>query len=281
MDRYPNKTRTTITRTLPETQADILQAIVATKREELRALRSRARELERAAARAPAPRDFAGALQGGSVAVIAEVKRRSPGAGEIRPGLDPAALAAGYQAAGASALSVLTDRDYFGGSLDDLRAARGATALPALRKDFTLDPLQVMEARAAGADAILLIVRILEDAELRELRELAGSLGMAALVEVHTRGELDRALDAGVTLVGVNNRDLSTFRTDLAVTEELLPALPSEGILVSESGIRTGEDVARLGRAGVHAVLVGESLLRAQDPGAHLRSLVGHRRTER
>lgn len=270
---------------MPETQAagtpDILQAIVATKREEITSLRPRARALESAAAGAPPPRDFLGALLGPTVAVIAEVKRRSPGAGEIRPGLDPAALAREYQEAGASALSVLTDADYFGGGLADLEAARTATSLPALRKDFTLDPLQVVEARAAGADAILLIVRILPDTALRELRELAESLGMAALVEVHTPGELDRALASGATLIGVNNRDLATFRTDLAVTESLLEALPESGTLVSESGIRTGEDVARLGRAGVHAVLVGESILRTPVPGDQVRMLAGHPRRPR
>ncbi|HSG47336.1 MAG TPA: indole-3-glycerol phosphate synthase TrpC [Longimicrobiales bacterium] len=270
---------------MPETQAgrtpDILRAIVATKREEVAALRPRSRELEAAAGAAEPPRDFRRALEAGSVAVIAEVKRRSPGAGEIRPGLDPGALALEYQEAGAAALSVLTDARYFGGSLDDLGAARRASALPALRKDFTLDPLQVLEARAAGADAILLIARILEDEPLRELRVLAESLGMTALVEVHTPRELDRALAAGAEVVGVNNRDLATFRTDLAVTESLLEALPTTGVLVSESGIRTGEDVARLGRAGVHAVLVGESILREAVPGARVRALAGHPRHPR
>lgn len=270
---------------MPETQADrrgdILRRILATKRAEVEALRPRAGELEATAAKAPPARGFAAALVGGCVAVIAEVKRRSPGAGEIRPGLDPGALAAEYAGAGASALSVLTDRDYFGGSLDDLRAARSAAALPALRKDFTVDPIQVWEARAAGADAILLIVRILDDASLRGLRELAEGLGMDALVEVHTPVELRRAVDSGARVVGVNNRDLKTFRTDLAVTESLLPSLPEDAILVSESGIRSGSDVARLGRAGVHAVLVGESILRAPDPAAMVRELASSPRAPR
>ena len=155
------------------------------------------------------------------------------------------------------------------------------TGIPALRKDFTLDALQVLEARATGADAVLLIVRILEDGPLRELREQAESLGMAALVEVHTSDELGRALDSGARVIGVNNRDLRTFRTDLAVTESLLPHLPEAGILVSESGIRTAADVERLGRAGVHAVLVGESILRAPDPAAQVRALSRHPRAAR
>jgi indole-3-glycerol phosphate synthase len=267
---------------LPEAQAhrtpDILARIVETKRAEIEALRPSADELGARAGDTPPARDFRGALVKDRVAVISEVKRRSPGAGEIRPGLDPAEMARTYEASGAAALSVLTDRDYFGGSLDDLRAAREAVAIPALRKDFTLDPLQVVEARGAGADAVLLIVRILEDAPLRELRELAESLGMAALVEVHTAAELERAVSSGATIIGVNNRDLSTFRTDLAVTEALLPRLPDQGVLVSESGIRTGEDVERLGRAGVHAVLVGESILRQADPGARVAELAAHPR---
>lgn len=270
---------------MPESQAgprqDILTTIVATKRREIDALRPRATELRDRAADVPPPRDFRGALIRERVAVIAEVKRRSPGAGEIRPGLDPGALSRVYEDAGAAALSVLTDREYFGGGLEDLSRAREAVAIPALRKDFVLDPLQVLEARGAGADAILLIVRILEDGPLRELRELAESLGMEALVEVHTDGELDRALASGAHIVGVNNRDLRTFRTDLAVTEALLPRLPDRGVLVSESGIRSGADVARLGSAGVHAVLVGESILRARDPGTKVTELAGHPRAAR
>jgi indole-3-glycerol phosphate synthase len=270
---------------LPETQAarhrDILEAIVATKRREVESLRREAASLRAAAEAAPAARDFRGALEGSTVAVIAEVKRRSPGAGEIRPGLDPGVLAREYESAGASALSVLTDREYFGGSLGDLRAARSSTGLPALRKDFTLDPVQIYEARAAGADAVLLIARILEDGLLRDLRVLAGSLGMAALVEVHTRAELDRAVESGAEVVGVNNRDLRTFTTDLAVTESLLEHLPQGGVLVSESGIRSGEDVSRLGRAGVHSVLVGESILRQDRPGDKVQELAGRPRAER
>lgn len=266
---------------MPETQApsarpDILTRIVATKRGEIDTLRPRAAELRARAADAPPARDFAAALGGHDrVRVIAEVKRRSPGAGAIRPDLDPARLARSYEAHGAAALSVLTDRDYFGGDLDDLRAARSAVALPALRKDFTLDPIQIDEARAAGADAVLLIVRILDDAALADLHGHARERGLAALVEVHDAVELERAVACGARIVGINNRDLSTFRTDLAVTEGLLDRLPGGTVVVSESGIRRGADVARLGRAGVDAVLVGESILRADDPGAQVAELAG------
>ena len=165
--------------------------------------------------------------------------------------------------------------------MTDLRAARGAVDLPILRKDFILDPLQILQARGAGADAILLIVRILSDEALRRLRPEAEALGMAALVEVHGAEELDRALSSGATLVGINNRDLTTFKTDLAVTEGLLDHLPEGGVVVSESGIATGEDVARLGASGVHAVLVGEAILRADDPGARVSELSGQARAER
>ena len=247
----------------------ILAAIVAAKREEVRGLRPRGRELEAEALAAPPPRDFAGALRGGThVALIAECKRRSPGGGEIHPGLDPATLARTYEAAGAMALSVLTDAPFFGGSLADLAAARAATALPVLRKDFTLHPLQVVEARAAGADAVLLIVRILDDNALRALHALAMELGMAVLVEAHDEGEVERALQAGARIVGINNRDLATFGTDPGTTMRLIEHVGPEVIVVSESGIRSREDVTRLGAVGVDAVLVGETLLRSRDPGA-------------
>lgn len=258
---------------MPETQGKrslpgILAAIVETKRREIEDLRERGSDLERAAASAPEPRDFAAALRRGAhVALIAECKRRSPGAGDIRPDVDPAALAVAYASAGAAALSVLTDLEYFGGSLDDLRRARGAVALPVLRKDFTLDPVQVVEARAAGADAVLLIVRLLTDDALAALRREAEALGMAVLVEAHDRDELRRAVDCGATIVGINNRDLATFTTDLDTTLRLLDSLPNGVTVVSESGIRTAADVARLGDGGVDAILVGETLLRAPDPG--------------
>ena len=205
---------------------------------------------------------------------MAECKRRSPGAGPIRPDLVPADLARSYADAGASALSVLTDADFFGGSLDDLRAARSA-GLPILRKDFTLDTLQVIEARGAGADAVLLIVRILDDDALSRLHTAATALGMSVLVEVHDASELERAVRIGADLVGINNRDLATFTTDLDTTLRLLSDVPDDVVVVSESGIGTRADVERLGGAGVDAILVGESLLSAADPGAAARALCG------
>ncbi len=272
---------------MPETQAHaplpgILAEIVATKEREVEALRSRTRALERAAADHPPARGFARALRGGSsVALIAECKRRSPGAGAIRPELDPAALAATYEAAGAAALSVLTDATYFGGSPEDLRAARGATAVPALRKDFTLHELQILEARAMGADAVLLIVRILDDEALGRLYRFAGELGLDVLVETHDAGELARATELGAEIIGINNRDLATFTTELDTTLRLLERAPDNAVVVSESGIRTAADVARLGAAGVDAVLVGETLLRAPDPGAAAAALSGQARRPR
>lgn len=256
----------------------ILVRIVDTKKQEVAELSGRSADLRSRALDAAPPLDFAGALRGSEVGVIAEVKRRSPGAGEIRPGLDPADLARSYQRHGAAALSVLTDVEYFGGSLDDLRAAREAVQLPILRKDFMIDPVQIHEARAAGADCILLIVRILSDAQLAELHGVALELGMGALVEVHDARELERARRLNAHIVGINNRDLSTFKTDLAVSERLQSELPRDVVTVSESGIRSGAEVARLGRAGLDAVLVGETLLRAEDPGAELSGLVGHPR---
>jgi indole-3-glycerol phosphate synthase len=272
---------------LPETQGfpalpGILADIVRTKTAELAELRPRAKALERAAADAPSSRDFGSALTVPSrVALIAECKRRSPGAGSIRPDLDPGSLTVAYARAGAAALSVLTDRDYFSGSLEDLATARFATPLPVLRKDFTIDPLHVIEARAAGADAVLLIVRILSDRMLASLHAEAEALGMAVLVEVHDREELARALDVDAEIIGINNRDLATFRTDLATTVELLDEIPDDVLVVSESGIRAREDVVRLGDAGVDAILVGETLLRAPDPEEAARSLAAVPRRER
>ena len=259
----------------------VLERIVATKREEAAALVGRGPALRAACAEAPPPRGLDAALRGHPVALIAEVKRRSPGAGAIRPDLDPVALARSYERAGATAVSVLTDGPWFGGSLADLSAARAALGIPVLRKDFTLVEEQVLEARAAGADAVLLIVRILDDARLRGLRELAESLGMTALVEAHDAAEVERALASGARVLGINNRDLDTFRTTLETTFAALEGIPSDVAVVSESGIRTPADVERLGRAGVHAVLVGEALLREPDPGAAARALAGRPRRER
>lgn len=246
----------------------ILGRIVETKRAEIATLGPERLSLRAAAEHAAPARPFAGALdRRGEVSVIAEFKRRSPSAGEIGGG-DPAEVARAYAEGGAAALSVLTDREYFGGSLSDLEAARSAAGLPILRKDFVLDELQVWEARAAGADAVLLIVRILEDARLAGLLELARELRMGALVEVHDEAELERALGCGAVVIGVNNRDLDTFRTDLEVTVRLAPLVPAGRILIGESGIRGAEDVDRLGDTGVDAVLVGETLMRGEGVAA-------------
>lgn len=244
----------------------ILQHIVEVKRGEVGGLGPRRAELRSRAEEAEPARGFAAALRRpAEVRLLAEVKRRSPSAGEIRPGADPVEVARAYEAGGAAAVSVLTDREFFGGELDFLRRVRAEVGVPALRKDFLIDPLQLWEARAAGADAVLLIVRILDDALLRDLLALSGELGMDALVEVHDGRELDRALAAGAGVVGINNRDLGSFRTELELSLRLAPEVPAEVTLVAESGIRTPEDVDRLGAAGVDAVLVGESLMRQDD----------------
>ena len=260
----------------------VLDAIVAAKHAEAEALAPRAAALQAAARAATPARGFAKALQhSDSVAVIAEMKRRSPSAGWIREGADAADVARGYERAGVAAISVLTDAEWFGGSLDDLRSVRAAVAVPVLRKDFVVDEVQLWQARAAGADAVLLIVRILDDTRLRALLEGARSAGLDALVEVHDEAELERAVRAGATIVGVNNRDLSVFRTDLAVSERLASMIPTDVVMVAESGIGTAADVDRLGAAGVDAVLVGESLMRSADPGAAASALVGRRRKAR
>jgi indole-3-glycerol phosphate synthase len=255
----------------------MLDRIVESKRAEVERLRPERRRLRVEAERADAARPFAAALdRRAEVALIAEFKRRSPSAGALGTG-DPAEVAAAYAAGGAAAMSVLTDREFFGGSLADLGAARSAITLPVLRKDFVLDELQIWEARAAGADAVLLIVRILDDARLAGLLDMTRELGMGSLVEVHDEAELDRALAVGAPVVGVNNRDLDTFRTDLGVTLGLAPRVPAGRILVGESGIRDGSDVDRLGAAGVDAVLVGEALMR----GGGVAGIAGRRKRER
>jgi indole-3-glycerol phosphate synthase len=259
----------------------ILDRIVASKRREVEEIAPRAAELRARAADADPARPFAAALrQPAEVRLLAEVKRRSPSAGPIRPGADPADVARAYAAGGAAALSVLTDGPFFGGDLEALRLVRRRVGLPVLRKDFVIDPVQLWEARAAGADAVLLIVRILEPPLLQELLGLSSELGMDALVEVHDRAELERALRADATLIGVNNRDLDSFRTDLTLSLELAREVPPSVTLVAESGIRTGEDVVRLGAAGVDAVLVGESLMRQEDLSAAAAALVGHPKRE-
>jgi indole-3-glycerol phosphate synthase len=260
--------------------ATILDDILAVKREEVAAARA-ARplsEVAAAAAQAGPVRSLRAALArppGAPVRVLAEIKRASPSAGPIRPGADPAAIAAEYAAAGAAALSVLTDRRFFDGDLAFLARCRAAVSLPLLRKDFIIDPYQVAESRAAGADAILLIVAALAPAQLAELAAAAAAHGMDALVEVHAEEELAPALAAGATLVGINHRDLKTMRMDMSLTPAIAARLPAGTVVVAESGIRTAADVARLGAAGAHAVLVGEHLMRAPSPGLALRALRG------
>lgn len=232
-------------------------------------------ELERACRDLPAPRDFAAALvpPPGGVRLIAEVKKASPSRGVLATEFDPVGLAKAYADHGAAAVSVLTDEKYFQGSLELLRAIRAAVTLPLLRKDFTLEEYQLWEARAAGADAVLLIVSILDPTALRDLIRAAASVGLAALVEAHTAHEVDVALGAGARILGINNRDLRTFETRIETTLELLPGVPPGPIVVSESGFATGADVRRVVAAGAHAVLVGETLVRATDRGAKLREL--------
>jgi indole-3-glycerol phosphate synthase len=256
---------------------NVLDRILAVKRSEVAALRRSPGEsqLRAAAARADAPRGFARALRSGrGPRVIAEFKRASPSRGEIRPGADPAEIARTYEAAGAAALSVLTDREFFRGDLEDLRRARAVTRLPVLRKDFTIDPLQLVEARAAGADAALLIVAALDDSRLRELLACARGLGLDALVEVHDAAELERALATDCELIGINNRDLRDFKTDVAVTRALLPRAAGRTV-VSESGLDSADTLRALEAEGAAAFLVGEALMREVDPGAALRRLRG------
>ena len=259
--------------------ADVLQRILATKREELAAaeLAVPAREME-ARARAAAPaRDFVGAIRAkraaGRPAVIAEIKRASPSKGLLRAEFDPAAIARSYEAGGAACLSVLTDRQFFQGAPEHLAAARAACALPALRKDFVLEPYQIHEARALGADCVLLIAAALAPAAMRSLEALAHELGMAVLVEIHDAAELDAALALRTPLLGINNRNLRTFETRLETTLELMRRIPRERIVVAESGIVAPADAERLMRGGVGAFLVGEALMRAADPGRALQEL--------
>jgi indole-3-glycerol phosphate synthase len=253
----------------------VLDEIVAKTRERVEE-RRRARPIEDVIARsAPARRPFADTLSRPGVNVIAEFKRRSPSRGAIRSDLAPDAAARAYESAGAVALSVLTEQDYFGGSLEDLEAARIATRnLPALRKDFVVDAYQVWEARAAGADAILLIAAALDERALRSLLAEARAARVEPLVEVHDRRELDRALDAEARLVGVNNRDLKTLEVRLETALSLAGDIPDEVVAVAESGIHEGADVRRLRDAGYDAFLVGEHLMAAPDPGAALKDLI-------
>jgi indole-3-glycerol phosphate synthase len=255
----------------------ILDEIVRHKRHEVAASKATTprRALEAHCATLPAPRDFERALAPlqDRARLVAEVKRASPSRGVLKADLDPVALASTYARHGVDAISVLTDAQYFRGSLDDLRAVRAAVDVPLLRKDFTLDEYQLWEARAAGADAILLIVSILEPSRLSDLAAAAKGLGLAALVECHTAKELDVALATGARLIGINNRDLATFETRIDTTLALLPHIPPGPTVVSESGFFSGDDVRRVIQAGAHAVLVGEGLVKATDTGAKIREL--------
>jgi indole-3-glycerol phosphate synthase len=259
----------------------ILQRIVAAKAVEVAAARS-AKALAEVSAEARAaapPRDFVAGLRGkleqGRAAVIAEIKKASPSKGVLRARFEPAAIAASYERHGAACLSVLTDAEFFQGSLDDLRTARAVCALPVLRKDFVIDAYQVFESRAAGADCILLIAAALELAQMQELEGVARELGLAVLVEVHNANELDAALTLKTPLIGVNNRNLSTFETRLETTLELLPRIPGERLIVTESGILGVRDVARMRGSNVGCFLVGEAFMRAEDPGIELERLFG------
>ena len=261
---------------LIDTVPDILARIVARKRDDLAHAAPAPREQweREAALRLPGRRDFRAALAARTPAIVAEIKKASPSKGLLSADFDPARIAADYARGGAAALSVLTDAPFFQGSLTHLAAARAAAPLPALRKDFTIDRVQIVEAAAHGADAILLIAAILSEREIRDFREEAARFRLAALVEVHNRRELEIAIAAGADLLGVNNRDLATFHVTLETSLDLAPLMPPGAVLVSESGIHSAADVARLRAAGYHAFLVGEHLMKSGDPAAALARLV-------
>jgi indole-3-glycerol phosphate synthase len=253
----------------------ILERIVGVKRAEVAAAKKRAplSTLEVICEKAAPPRNFVGVLRAKQPAVIAEIKKASPSRGVLRAEFHPAAIARSYEKAGAACLSVLTDREFFQGAPEHLQAARAACSLPVLRKDFIVDPYQVVESRAMGADCILLIAACLSLEEMRSLEKQAHALGMAVLVEVHEAGELELALHLATPLIGINNRDLRSFETRLETTLELLPRIPRERIVVTESGILSAADVSRMQSANVHAFLVGEAFMRAADPGVALDEL--------
>jgi indole-3-glycerol phosphate synthase len=253
---------------------DILSRIIADKRRVLENVYSRRKELEEAAvARVGERRDFRRSLVANPPSIISEIKKASPSRGVLSEDFQPVEIAQAYEAGGAAAMSVLTDENHFQGSLADLETARAAVQLPVLRKDFTIDPIHVIEAAAHGADAILLIAAVLSVAEMRSFRELAASYNMAALVEVHSDDELRSALESGAEIVGVNNRNLHTFEVTLDTSVRLAAKMPPELVKVAESGIHSAEDVSRLRQAGFQAFLVGEHLMRSGDPAGALRAL--------
>jgi indole-3-glycerol phosphate synthase len=258
-----------------------LGQIVAETRQRVDDLKKRRRGLEADATGRPQPASFAKALGRFDVAVIAELKRRSPSRGEINARLSPEAQAVAYHAGGAAAISVLTEEHHFGGSAEDLVVVRAATPAPVLKKDFHIDPIQLVEARALGASAVLLIARALEPASLSLLAREAEQLGVEPFIEVRSEAELERALATGAPIIGVNSRDLETLAVDFAVTERLLPLIPASRVAVAESGVRTKSDVERIAHSGADAVLVGSVLSAAVDPAAAVRSLTGVHRSSR
>jgi indole-3-glycerol phosphate synthase len=263
---------------MPSYLADILASHRAQARHDRRDPDELAEQVEEATrlGTLAVPRDFAGALRAPGLSCIAEVKRRSPSKGDLDPDLQPDLVAKEYVSGGAACLSVLTDEQFFGGSVPDLQMAREASGLPVLRKDFTVADVDVIDARRMGADAVLLIAAALDDDELARFQARAVALGLAVLVEVHDEPELDRALAAGARLVGVNQRDLRTFAVDHERACALAARIPSDVVAVAESGIRDGDDSRRLAEAGYDAILVGETLVRASDRAAALRALIGH-----
>jgi indole-3-glycerol phosphate synthase len=259
----------------------ILDEILATKRDEVTVLRqpSTRSRIRRAALDAPPVRDFGAALRrdDGRLAVIAEIKRRSPSKGDLAPDLEPETTARLYEAGGAAALSVLTDNPFFGGTVGDMQTARDTTALPALRKDFVIDEIQVFETRGVGADAMLLIVAAFPpDGLMADLHAMAVELGLSVLVEAHSEEEVERALAIGARIVGVNSRSLHTFDEDLAVAERLAALVPDDRVRVAESAVRSVEDAKRMAEVGFDAVLVGEALVRASDPAALVGAMAAH-----
>lgn len=253
----------------------ILDKIIECKRAEVAVLKKKQPLDHSAPAGLPPARDFRGALNKNGLAVIAEVKRKSPSKGVLCESLDPLKLAGVYEDNGAAAISVLTDGQFFGGSSDDLRTISNAAGIPVLRKDFIIDPFQIYESRLIGADAVLLIARVLDGGELKDYIEIAQSLGLAALVEIHDPTDAEKAVASGAEIIGINNRDLTTFITDVRTTFNLLSCIPEGKTIVSESGINTRTDIVLLQNEGVNAFLIGEALVKAEDPGLRLRELLG------